>query len=486
MDTLPAVTNENGLLYSWGWGKQSLHDDDQDRLPESLMESSQNEQMSEELLVTSRLSSKTILAVSTGQHHSACATAQGTLYVVGTNLHGCVDPDLEDEMVCPKPVLLDSLGQIRVVQVSCGFDHTAALSSNGSVITWGGNAFGQLGHRSNNRIKVNLGDGPVHIRPAGMVLGKGRRASAIACGAYFTMVLTTRRSLLVCGTPNIAGYRDDSEFGSLKEMPSLVGLPLVGMSAGDSHAAVVTAHGTALVWGKNQQGCCGREYPDELALPVPVKVVTESKDETASQPLPFANWELTKQSDGITVKLADDVAIQHAACGYAHTILVTRSGRLLVFGDNGRGQLGTIASDKPTTTALPVQHPRGGRFVSAEAGNAHSILLDSSGDVWLTTPSGLKCLLEGKSVLAIAAGGDDNAVAIASPPTGALMRQFSVDSNEDGSMIVDQVETLLDEMDSDSANKVSAGYDIAKRTEELLRYVKLSFRCMMPLLFHQV
>jgi hypothetical protein len=217
-----------------------------------------------------------------------------------------------------------------------------------------------------------------------------------------------------------------------------------------------------------------------------VKVVTESKDETASQPLPFANWELTKQSDGITVKLADDVAIQHAACGYAHTILVTRSGRLLVFGDNGRGQLGTIASDKPTTTALPVQHPRGGRFVSAEAGNAHSILLDSSGDVWLTTPTGLKCLLEGKSVLAIAAGGDDNAVAIASPPAGALMRQFSVDSNEDGSMIVDQVETLLDEMDSDSANKVSAGYDIAKRTEELLRYVKLSFRCMMPLLFHQV
>jgi hypothetical protein len=37
-------------------------------------------------------------------------------------------------------------------------------------------------------------------------------------------------------------------------------------------------------------------------------------------------------------------------------------------------------------------------------------------------------------------------------------------------MIIDQVENLLEEMDSDSANKVSAGHDIAKRTEELLRY----------------
>lgn len=470
VDAVP-VGKENGLLYSWGWGKQSLHDDENDRLPESLMKSIEhNETIEDELQVTSRLSSKAILAVSTGQHHSACATSQGTLYVVGTNFHGSVDPDLPDETICPKPIILDALGQVRVVQVSCGFDHTAALSSNGSVITWGGNSYGQLGHRANSMRKVTLGEGPLHVRPAGMVLGKGRRASAIACGAYFTLVLTTRRSLLVCGDPIIAGHRDGSQFGSLKELPSLVGLPLVGISAGDGHAAVVTAHGTALIWGKNRKGCCGREYPDELALPVPAKVTSET--EPTSQ-LPFANWEISKQSDGMTVKLVDDVAIQHAACGYSHTVLVTRSGRLLVFGDNGRGQLGMAASEKPIMTATPVYHPKGDRFVSAETGNAHSILLDSMGDVWLTSTTGMNCILRGKAVLAIAAGGDDNSVAIASPPTGMLTRQFSTEFEEDGSVIVDQVESLLDEMDSDSANKISAGRDIAKRTEELLKYPAL-------------
>jgi alpha-tubulin suppressor-like RCC1 family protein len=473
METMPL--NENGLLYSWGWGKQSLHDDDEDRLP-ARSTAEKSTYMADEVQVTSRLANKTILAVSTGQHHSACATSQGTLYMVGTNLHGCVDPDLPEEKVCSKPILLESLGQIRVVQVSCGFDHTAALSSNGSVLTWGSNSHGQLGHRTNIMTKHNSGDGPTHIRPAGMVLGKGRRVSAIACGTYFTMVLTTRRSLLACGIETIAGHRDSSEFGTLKEIPSLVGLPLVGMSAGDGHAAVVTAHGSALVWGKNRNGCCAREYPSELAVPMPVKV-SSSLAEARSQS-PLTNWEFRKESDGsnLIVKVADDVAIQHVACGYAHTILVTRSGRLLVFGDNCRGQLGMTASEKPVVNAVAVVHPRRERFVSAEAGNAHSLLLDSAGDVWLTTPTGLQCVLQGRYVLAIAAGGDDNAVAIASPPSVVTTQEHQISTNSsedwtlvDGGMIVDKVETLLDEMNSDSDNKVLAGQDIAKRTEELLR-----------------
>ena len=144
---------------------------------------------------------------------------------------------------------------------------------------------------------------------------------------------------------------------------------------------------------------------------------------------------------------------------------------MLVFGDNGRGQLGTSASDKPITTAAPVYHPNGGRFVSAEAGNAHSILLDNSGDVWLTVSTGMECIILGKNVLAIAAGGDDNCNCIASPPTGMIKRQFSIDSIEDGSTIIDQVESLLEDMDSDNSNKVAAAQDIGRRTEELLKYV---------------
>ena len=122
----------NNKLYSWGWGDQSLHDDSVDRVFSSdHVESKATEQME----VTSRLQSKSIVAVASGHHHSACATSQGGLYIVGKNLHGCVDPNLPEGHVVSRPVLLECISNVRVMQVSCGYDHTAVLSSNGSVVS---------------------------------------------------------------------------------------------------------------------------------------------------------------------------------------------------------------------------------------------------------------------------------------------------------------------------------------------------------------
>jgi len=122
----------NNKLYSWGWGDQSLHDDSVDRtLPTDQDEKKSVEQME----VTSRLQSKSIVAVATGHHHSACATSQGGLYIAGKNLHGCVDPNVPEGQVVSRPVLLDCISHVRVLQVSCGYDHTAVLSSNGSVVS---------------------------------------------------------------------------------------------------------------------------------------------------------------------------------------------------------------------------------------------------------------------------------------------------------------------------------------------------------------
>ena len=41
---------------------------------------------------------------------------------------------------------LRGLRGVRVVAVSCGFYHTAAVSDDGAVYTWGWGNWGQLGH----------------------------------------------------------------------------------------------------------------------------------------------------------------------------------------------------------------------------------------------------------------------------------------------------------------------------------------------------
>eukprot|EP00986_Skeletonema_menzelii_P005715 scaffold2117_cov141-Skeletonema_menzelii.AAC.10 len=448
------VTN---VLYSWGEGIQSFHDDGNDR---SILLDSSSSGDTTVAKVSSRLESKSILAIATSQNHSVCVTAQGTTYVVGTNLHGCVDPNLAELASCYRPQLLESLSSVRVVQVSCGYDHTAVLSSNGSVWTWGSNTNGQLGHRINT--KMNSTDdkpfeGPTRCRPTGMALGKGRRASVVACGTHYTLVLTTHMSLLACGKPLIAGHREPSEWGMPKQLPTLVGLPLVGVSAGDGHAVVITAHGTAFVWGENRHSCCGREYPAELTVPLAMKL-------PSSQSLPVGGI------DGLTI--ADELAIQDAACGLEHTILVTRSGRLLVCGNNSFGQLGIATSELESSKLLtPIDHPTSGRFTSVEAGCGHSLLLDDAGDVWVTTQSGIKCILAGKSALAIAAGGNNSAV-ITAAPTGAklLKRQFSMEEIEDPTSIVDAVDGMIGELEGGKGDQTNLSQEIARKSEELLRY----------------
>ena len=445
---------ETNVLYSWGKGLQSLHDDNQDR---SILVDNEDEVRYDNAKVSSRLESKSILTIASGQNHSVCATARGTTFVVGSNLHGCVDPNLPEGANVHRPQVFESLSNVRVVQVSCGYDHTAALSSNGSVWTWGGNSYGELGHRINNL--NNSKEVSVRCRPTGMALGKGRRASAVACGTHYTLVLTTHMSLLACGKPLMAGHREPSEWGMPKQLPTLVGLPLVGVAAGDGHAVVITAHGTAFVWGENRHACCGRDYPAELTVPLAMKV---RSIQTASSS--------TSVGDGLPI--SDELAIKDAACGLEHTVLVTRSGRLLVCGNNNFAQLGFATSELHFSKFLtPVVHPSGGHFIAVEAGYGHSLILDDDGDVWMTNRDGMKRILAGKSALSIAAGGNNSAVITAAPTgTKLLQRQFSMEEIDDPTSIVDAVYCMIEEMESGRGDATNISREIARKSEELLRY----------------
>jgi len=43
------------------------------------------------------------------------------------------------------PQLVDSLATYHITQVSCGWNHTAVVTKDGSCYTWGQGDFGQLG-----------------------------------------------------------------------------------------------------------------------------------------------------------------------------------------------------------------------------------------------------------------------------------------------------------------------------------------------------
>lgn len=53
---------------------------------------------------------------------------------------------------CPK-IVKELLGY-HIIQVSCGGQHAAAVTSSGQLFTWGRGGFGRLGHSSTANIEV--------------------------------------------------------------------------------------------------------------------------------------------------------------------------------------------------------------------------------------------------------------------------------------------------------------------------------------------
>lgn len=399
-------TKYNTEVYSWGSGLSSLHDDTDARL----------EAENSKLELTSRVGRSDIVSCSFGPNHSACCDVAGKVFAKGLNVTGAVDPERESEANISRPVILESLGIARIIQIGCGADHTVALRANGTVLSWGSNEYGQLGHRLNNH-KLST-----FCRPSMMITGSGRRITAVACGDGFTLCLTSRMTLLACGDELIAGYRKDEDILPAV-IPTLMDLPIVSIAAGRRHAAAVTAHGNVFLWGENPQGCCGREYPRSFGIPVSLQVPpSKFPSKGRSPPPPLANWGFWEgQNSSHTISIADDVAVVEAALGNDHTVLLTKSGRLLVFGSNAAGQLGLADSTVPSVYNLEaLEHPElieGNRFVSAQAGSEHTLLLDNVGDVWQFDrsydPRNPVPVLSKKGIQWIAAGGM-NSVAVVS------------------------------------------------------------------------
>lgn len=443
-------------IYSWGSGMTGalLHEDCSDRAVMPSSGSTPSDDAAEhaaalkaaEVDASTRLGKHHLLSISASANHTAVSTATGTVLSCGTNVYGVVDPfEQDDKEIISKPRSLgECLGSARVISVSCGAEHTAAVRANGMVMTWGNDGGGRLGHRRAGKVGDSDDDDDIEAdkvgkrrSPAMMQLPPGSKAASASCGSTYTLVLTTRREVLGCGS-----WSDLRCTETPSPSPVLGGLPISIIAAGDRHAVVVTEFGTAYSWGSNDRGCCGRPFPPTLARPVPVIVPDTAQPRPAHDPtdggpvneIPFKNW-ARWEGRRHPPSLAEDVRVTDAACGNSFTILVCASGRLLVCGANSSGQLG-LAPCEEVVPAVPLAHPSfltsKIKFVSVEAGTKHALLLDDAGDAWQTGSSAsselLTPVIRGRDVSLIAAGGDQS-FAITSGSSGGLSRQFSVASD---------------------------------------------------------
>jgi len=125
--------------------------------------------------------------------HSAVVTGDGRLFAWGSGEKGRLGSDRRDVEMTPIEVggLLSEVRRqgIKIKAVSCGFDHSACVTEDGRVFIWGGGDRGQLGQGTSATLE------PVQL--SGAIADKD--ATLVSCGRCHTAVVTQDGNIFTFG-----------------------------------------------------------------------------------------------------------------------------------------------------------------------------------------------------------------------------------------------------------------------------------------------
>ena len=307
----------------------------------------------------------------------------GVLYhgrVVATNYFGVVRGSgvlfsspvlvLNGDSVVSLPtnsIFLDPGANGAPLAIAANGNHSLALRTDGSVIAWGNNAFGQTNVSPGATNVISIAAGSYHslaLRADGSIIGWGNNADgqvvapasatnvvAIAGGANHSLALRMDGVVLNWG---------DNHFGQTNQPAGLSNI--VAIAASGVHNVALKGDGTVVVWGY--------KYTVETNVPPGLTNVIAIAA--------GGNHSLALRADGTIVAWgynnngqtnvpAGLINMQAVAAGGTHSLALQANGSATAWGNNASGQ------------ATPPVNATGG--LSLAGGTSHSLMLKSDGTV---------------------------------------------------------------------------------------------------------
>ena len=205
------------------------------------------------------LADKIVVQISAGYRHSAAVTDDGSLYTWGEGDFGRLGHG--DSQSRFMPTLVKELNGEDIGQVSCGASHTLALSSDGRFIwAFGSGDHGKLGHGDTARL----------YRPKLIDSIQGLVFQKIQAGGSVSLALTTSGQIWTWGTgPCIGCASGPTEVPLLlpRLIDSLSNVSIVDISLGDSHCLALAQDCSVYSWGLNSMGQCGQGHNSVVYTP---------------------------------------------------------------------------------------------------------------------------------------------------------------------------------------------------------------------------
>ena len=324
-------------------------------------------------------------AISAGGYHSLALLDNGTVRAWGYNGYG----ELGDGTATTSYAPVEVQGLQGVTAVSAGEFHSLALLSSGNVMAWGGNNDGQLGDGStaNSDVPVEVGglSGATAISAGGC--GRFAEGHSLALLSNGTVMAWGDNEYGQLGDGSTANSDVPVEVSGLKEV--------VAVSAGEFFSLALLKDGTVLAWGRNDLGQLGDGGTQESDVPVVVQQLSGataiSAGGCAGSPEGHSlallgngtvkSWGYNaygQLGDGnainsdVPVEVSGLTGVTAIAAGGSHSLALRETGTVAAWGGNYSGQLG---SDIPTGTDLPVEVAGLSGATSISAGEYHSLAL---------------------------------------------------------------------------------------------------------------
>ena len=284
-----------------------------------------------------------------------------------------------------RPAHVRAAVPIAAAKVAAGNVDSYVIRSDGTLWSWGGNRYGELGHDGTTPCQV-----PVQV-------GSDSDWAAVASGlsGYGRLALKQNGSLWQWGAnePYYLGLG-----GAPLLTPTQVGTDsdwaAIAQGADDSMA--IKQDGTLWAWGPNYDGELG--LGDTNPRTTPTQVGSDSDWAAVACGFYFtvaikqdgSLWAWGRNDDGelgLGNTVQKDVPNEvdgtqvwsTIACGSSHTLAVTASGALWAWGYNAQGQLGL--NDQVDRHA-PAQVGSGNDWLTVAAGDQHSAATKTDHSLW--------------------------------------------------------------------------------------------------------
>jgi alpha-tubulin suppressor-like RCC1 family protein len=211
---------------------------------------------------TGRLVCSCLLLVVVAALASTTASAHaegGTAVAWGENWHGQLGAFFRSTRE-QSPIPVEGLTGITSVAAADSF--SLALLSDGTVASWGGNVYGQLG---NNGYKANWELGKSHVQVSGL-----SGVKAIAAANTHALALMSDGTVRAWGS-NQSGQLGDGRggfeaaTGQNQRVPKTVeGLThVIAIASGGASNYALLENGTVMAWGNNANGQLGVAWPEK-------------------------------------------------------------------------------------------------------------------------------------------------------------------------------------------------------------------------------